>query len=144
MELKELQRETVTVDGFVHLHLHSIYSALDGTCKPEDVAKKANELAMPAVAVTDHNHLGGTLEFQRACKKVGIKPILGFEAYMTHNEKIASLPIEGRKLLSAFCLGHHNRLYDLQSFRSAPAGSLRPNSWCHAAGRSFRIFRLFP
>lgn len=100
MELKELQRETVTVDGFVHLHLHSIYSALDGTCKPEDVAKKAKEFGMPAVAVTDHNHLGGTLEFQRACKKVGIKPILGFEAYMTHNEKIASLPIEERKLLA--------------------------------------------
>ncbi len=68
---------------FVHLHLHTQYSLLDGAIKIKDLAKKARELGYKAVAITDHGNLFGILEFYRSMKKEGIKPIIGMEAYFT-------------------------------------------------------------
>ena len=67
---------------YVPLHLHSDYSLLDGMAKVTDIAKKAKELGMPAVALTDHGNLGGSIAFYKACKKEGVKPIIGCEVYM--------------------------------------------------------------
>lgn len=67
---------------FVHLHLHSIYSVLDSAGRIKDYALKAKEYGMPAIALTDHGTLSGTVEFYKTCKEVGIKPILGMESYM--------------------------------------------------------------
>lgn len=89
-------------EPFVHLHLHTIYSALDGMCKLEPLMERAKELGIPALAITDHGHVGGCLEFQRIARKAGIKPILGAELYMTENRHIASLPIEERNALAVF------------------------------------------
>jgi len=70
---------------FVHLHNHSDYSLLDGAMKATDMVKKAVECGQPALALTDHGNMFGAVEFYLACKKAGIKPILGMEAYVTRD-----------------------------------------------------------
>ncbi len=67
---------------FVHLHVHSEYSLLDGACRVDELVKRAKELGMPAVALTDHGTLGGTVKFYSAAEKEGIKPIVGLELYV--------------------------------------------------------------
>jgi DNA polymerase-3 subunit alpha len=69
-------------DSFVHLHLHTAYSLLDGMIRTSELADRAAELGMPAVAMTDHGNLYGTIDFYQSCKKAGIKPILGCEIYL--------------------------------------------------------------
>ncbi len=68
---------------FVHLHLHTEYSTLDGAIRIKDLMAKAREYRMPAVAMTDHGNLYGAIEFYQAAKKNGIKPIIGCEIYLT-------------------------------------------------------------
>lgn len=67
---------------FVHLHVHSHYSLLDGLGKVDELVKRAKELEMSALALTDHGNMHGAIEFYTKCKKAGIKPILGVEAYL--------------------------------------------------------------
>jgi DNA polymerase-3 subunit alpha len=69
--------------NFVHLHAHSEYSLLDGSIKVERLVSRAEELGMPAVALTDHGNMFGMIHFYRAARKAGIKPIIGIEAYIT-------------------------------------------------------------
>ncbi len=71
------------VAKFVHLHVHSEYSLLDGAGRIKDLVKKACELDMPAIALTDHGVMYGIVEFYEACTEAGIKPILGAEIYYT-------------------------------------------------------------
>ena len=73
--------------SFVHCHLHTQFSLLDGYAKIDDVIKKANENNMPAIAVTDHGSLAGIYEFNEKCNKAGIKPLIGCEIYYTHDMK---------------------------------------------------------
>jgi len=70
---------------FVHLHVHSHYSLLDGLAKIDDLVSKAKELGMPAVALTDHGVMYGAVEFFQKATKAGIKPIIGVEAYVARN-----------------------------------------------------------
>ena len=65
--------------SFVHLHVHSEYSWLDGACQIESLVKKAKGLKMPAVAITDRNSIGGAERFSQTCRDFGIKPIIGLE-----------------------------------------------------------------
>jgi DNA polymerase-3 subunit alpha len=67
---------------FVHLHVHSEYSILDGACRVPALAARAAELEMPAAALTDHGSLAGTIEFYRAAQKEGVKPVIGSELYV--------------------------------------------------------------
>jgi DNA polymerase-3 subunit alpha len=67
---------------FVHLHVHSEYSLLDGLSRTKGLAARAKELNMPAVAITDHGTMFAAIEFHDACKAVGVKPIIGVEAYL--------------------------------------------------------------
>jgi DNA polymerase-3 subunit alpha len=73
---------------FVHLHLHSEYSLLDGGCRTGDIAKQAAALGMGAVAVTDHGNMHGTIGFYQACRKAGVKPIIGVEAYVCEHSRL--------------------------------------------------------
>src|SRR5208283_3753443 len=68
---------------FVHLHVHTQYSLLDGACRVDELVKKAADLCMPALAMTDHGNMFGAIHFYKACKKSKIKPIIGCEAYIT-------------------------------------------------------------
>ena len=68
--------------SFVHLHLHSEYSLLDGACRIGDIPRRAKELGQNAVAITDHGVMYGVVDFYRACKEYGIKPIIGCEVYV--------------------------------------------------------------
>jgi len=67
---------------FVHLHLHTNYSLLDGACRITPLVKRATELKFPAMAMTDHGNLFGAVEFYETCMKEGIKPIIGCESYI--------------------------------------------------------------
>ena len=67
---------------FVHLHVHSEYSLLDGMCRVKDIPKRAKELGMKAVALTDHGVMFGSALFYQACQKEGIKAIIGCEVYV--------------------------------------------------------------
>ena len=67
--------------SFVHLHCHTHFSLLDGLAKPKDYVSKAAQDGSPALAVTDHGNMYGTIEFYKAAKEAGIKPIIGIETY---------------------------------------------------------------
>src|SRR5258705_2551997 len=69
-------------DSFVHLHLHTEYSLLDGSIRMKEVMKKATEFKMPAVAMTDHGNLFGAIEFYQEAQRAGVKPIIGCEVYV--------------------------------------------------------------
>ena len=73
--------------GFVHLHVHTHYSLLDGASKVPELVKRAKGLGMDSLAITDHGCMFGVIEFFNECKKEGIKPILGMEAYMAPGDR---------------------------------------------------------
>ncbi|MBX3426322.1 MAG: DNA polymerase III subunit alpha [Pirellulales bacterium] len=74
--------ESVVVPSFVHLHCHSHFSLLDGASPIKGLVKRAKELGMNGLALTDHGNLYGALEFYKACKEAEINPVLGYEAYV--------------------------------------------------------------
>ena len=68
--------------SFVHLHVHSEYSLLDGACRTDKLAKRVKELGQSAVALTDHGVMYGAVAFYKACRAEGVKPIIGCEVYV--------------------------------------------------------------
>lgn len=69
-------------DAFVHLHVHSVYSLLDGACRIPEMMERLKELGQTAVALTDHGNLYAAISFYQAAKKAGIHPIIGCEVYV--------------------------------------------------------------
>ena len=67
---------------FVHLHVHTQYSLLDGACRIDQLLKMARDYKMPALAITDHGNMFGVVEFFKRAEKIGIKPIIGSEVYV--------------------------------------------------------------
>jgi len=82
---------------FVHLHLHTDYSMLDGACDVEKLVHRVSELNMPAVAMTDHGNIFGAVHFVNAANKAGVKPIVGCELYVCKkaDHNIERTPPEG-------------------------------------------------
>ncbi|WP_182527012.1 DNA polymerase III subunit alpha [Nocardioides dongkuii] len=76
---------TGSQDSFVHLHVHTEYSMLDGAARLGAMAERAAELGMPAIAMTDHGNVFGAYEFYKKSKAAGVKPIIGIEAYFAPN-----------------------------------------------------------
>lgn len=70
------------MSGFTHLHVHTVYSLLDGASKIPALVSRAKELGMDSIAITDHGVMYGVIDFYKECTKQGIKPILGMEAYV--------------------------------------------------------------
>ncbi len=101
---------------FVHLHVHTHYSLLDGATRIEALVRKAREQGSPAVAVTDHGNLFGAIEFYQAALKAGVKPIIGCEVYMAPGDRRNREPcgIEDASyhllLLAQNLTGYHNLL----------------------------------
>ena len=102
--------------SFVHLHVHTEFSLLDGACRIDRLAKKAKELGMQSLAITDHGVMYGAVAFYKACKAEGIKPVIGCEMYvaprrMTDKEHG---PDSGYSHLILLCkneTGYHNLCY---------------------------------
>src|SRR5436190_4502861 len=100
-------------DAFVHLHLHTEYSLLDGAIRMKELMKKAAEFKMPAVAMTDHGNLYGAIEFYQEAERAGIKPIIGCEAYIaphSHKDRPNSMRESAYHftLLARDEIGYHN------------------------------------
>ena len=88
--------------SFVHLHVHTEYSLLDGACRIKDLAKRIKEMGQTAVAITDHGVMYGVIDFYRACREEGVKPIIGCEVYVSprkRTEKIHELDSDNRHLV---------------------------------------------
>ena len=77
---------------FVHLHLHSEFSLLDGANRIKDIPIRAKELGMDSIAITDHGVMFGVIDFYKACKKEGVKPIIGCEAYVAPRSRLQKEP----------------------------------------------------
>ncbi len=88
-------------DSFVHLHLHTQYSLLDGAIRLDDLFKKAKELGMPAVAMSDHGNMFGAIDFYLKAKQYGIKPILGSEVYFTPGSRFDKRAPKNTKVLDS-------------------------------------------
>ncbi|MDT7662618.1 MAG: polymerase subunit alpha [Pseudonocardiales bacterium] len=80
-------------DSFVHLHVHTEYSMLDGAAKVNALFAEVERLGMPAVAMTDHGNMYGAAEFYRTAKRTGIKPIIGIEAYLAPASRFVKKPV---------------------------------------------------
>lgn len=99
---------------FVPLHVHSQYSILDASASVKAIAAKAKDCGMPAVALTDHGNLFGAVDFYKACKGSGIKPIIGCEAYIAPNSRLEKKKERGERaayhqtLLAKNDQGYHN------------------------------------
>src|SRR3989304_9094779 len=79
------------IKHFTHLHLHTDFSLLDGAISLEKLIAFGQEQQLKALAMTDHGNIFGAVKFFQKCKKAGIKPILGMEAYLTENARIKSV-----------------------------------------------------
>ncbi|MCS7317366.1 MAG: DNA polymerase III subunit alpha, partial [Candidatus Dojkabacteria bacterium] len=99
--------------SFVHLHVHTEYSFLDGVNRIPKLVQKAKELEMSALAVTDHGVMIGLYEFWKTCKDFGIKPIIGCEIYLAPSSRHLKEPVDGIKyyhlvLLAKNYIGYKN------------------------------------
>ena len=83
-------------DSFTHLHVHTEYSMLDGAARLDELVAAAAADGQPALGITDHGNMYGILDFYRACKDRGVKPILGTEAYMAHDHRSERIAARGR------------------------------------------------
>src|ERR671939_912054 len=83
--------------SFVHLHLHTEYSLLDGASRPEQLAKRVAQLGMPACAITDHGNMFGAVEFYNAMKAEDVKPIIGCEMYIAYGSRFDKAGVEDQQ-----------------------------------------------
>jgi len=84
--------------SFTHLHVHTEYSMLDGAARVDDVVAAAAADGQPAIGITDHGNMYGVLPFYKAAKAAGIKPIVGTEAYMAHDDRFERLSLRGGRV----------------------------------------------
>ncbi len=91
---EELRQSMAT--AFTHLHVHTEYSLLDGSAKIKELIERAKQLDMKALAITDHGVMYGVIDFYKAAKQAGIKPIIGCEVYLAHRSRIDKEPIDLR------------------------------------------------
>ena len=82
--------------SFTHLHVHTEYSMLDGAARLDELVAKAVADGQPALGITDHGNMYGVIEFYNECRKQGIKPIIGTEAYMAHDHRTERIARRGR------------------------------------------------
>src|SRR5437762_4075678 len=98
----------VAAASFVHLHVHSEYSILDGACRIPELAARAAELEMPAVALTDHGSLAGSIDLVKETRKQGIKPIVGCEVYVADDRHAQEKGYAHLTLLAETTAGYQN------------------------------------
>ncbi len=97
--------------AFVHLHNHTEYSLLDGAGRIEDLVRRAKELGMPAVAMTDHGTMYGTIDFYKQAQKYGIKPVIGCEVYIAPRSRFDKAAVEGESYYHLILLAANEQGY---------------------------------
>ena len=88
--------------AFTHLHVHTVYSLLDGACKMKDLVRTAKQIGQDSIAITDHGVMYGVIEFYKAAKAEGIKPIIGCEVYVAprgRTDRVSEFDRESRHLV---------------------------------------------
>ena len=98
---------------FVHLHLHTEFSLLDGACRIDELLKEASTLGMPAMAITEHGNMFSSVMFHDQARKQGINPILGCEVYVAPGSRLTKSGVPGETqnhlvLLAETLEGYHN------------------------------------
>ena len=99
------------MSDFVHLHIHSEFSLLDGANRIKDLPVRAKELGMNAMAITDHGVMYGVIDFYKACKKEGIKPIIGCEVYVAARSRFDKEPGVDNRYYHLILLAKNNQGY---------------------------------
>ena len=99
------------MSDFVHLHIHSEFSLLDGANRIKDLPVRAKELGMNAIALTDHGVMYGVIDFYKACKKEGVKPIIGCEVYVAPRSRFDKEPNIDNKYNHLILLAKDNQGY---------------------------------
>ena len=89
--------------SFVHLHVHTEYSLLDGFSNIKKIGTARKDMNMPALAITDHGTMFGVIDFYRAAKKEGVKPIIGLEAYLAPQGHGFQRPATGQEINAICC-----------------------------------------
>ena len=122
---------TEAVPDFVHLHVHTQYSLLDGAIRIDDLLRRAAEFEMQAVTVTDHGTMFGAVEFYEKAIRAGIKPIIGCEIYVAPRTRFDKTPLDNKDLSHLILLvknkeGYRNLCKLATSSRDA---SNRPRRW---------------
>ena len=112
--MSEETKEDVKVSEipFVHLHVHTEYSLLDGSSKISEIAHRAKELGMDALAITDHGVMYGAIDFYKACQKEGIKPIIGCEVYVAGGSRFEREEKNGARYDHLVLLAENNTGYE--------------------------------
>jgi DNA polymerase-3 subunit alpha len=106
-----LRKEGEKMGQFVHLHIHSEFSLLDGANRIKDLPVRAKELGMDAMAITDHGVMYGAIDFYKACKKEGVKPIIGCEVYVAPRSRFDKEPGVDNKYNHLILLAKNNQGY---------------------------------
>jgi DNA polymerase III subunit alpha len=96
---------------FVHLHVHSEYSILDGACRISDLVERATELEMPAVSLTDHGSMAGAVQLWKATRGTGVMPVIGCEVYVADDRKASTKGNAHLTLLAADNTGYGNLIH---------------------------------
>lgn len=99
--------------SFAHLHVHTVYSLLDGACRIDELMQQVHELGQDSIAITDHGVMYGVVEFYKAAKKAGVHPVIGCEVYVAPRsrfERVSDIDRESRHLvlLCENTTGYHN------------------------------------
>ena len=93
---------------FVHLHVHTEFSLLDGANRIKPLVKRTKELGMEAIAITDHGNMHGVIDFYKAAKAEGIKPIIGCEVYLAPESRFDRVEVKGKKYYHLILLAKNN------------------------------------
>lgn len=106
---------------FTHLHVHTQYSLLDGAARISDLVKRAKEIGQTSLAITDHGNMYGVIEFYKACKDAGIKPIIGMEAYVAPKSRFDKNGTQDRENAHLVLLAKNETGYKNLMFLSSEA-----------------------
>ena len=124
-------------ENFVHLHVHSEYSLLDGACRIPELAARAAELKMPALALSDHGNLFGAIEFYKECRKAGIKPIIGCEVYLAPGSRSTDKSATPKEASTHFLLLAKNEAGYFNLLKLVSAAHLEGSTTSRASTRKY-------
>ena len=117
MDLEE-KTNNMKIKPFTHLHVHTEYSLLDGSAKIKELVARAKQLGMDSIAITDHGAMYGVIEFYKAAKEIGIKPIIGCEVYVANGSRLQKDNKNGYQYSHLVLLAENGKAGDVYNISS--------------------------